>query len=223
MANTLIEICKDVAFEVGVSTTFTSFSDNDDSNLLKYYVNKAYLEIFDQILPRNSIYNNTQTGTITTVSGTRVYALDINTDHFKTDDLRFRINEGVNLITDLAFYNKQDVLDEFKDASGTIAKPYIVYVENATQFGLFPVPDATYTIEYYYTPNPVKLTQTTDTFLVPDSWLRLYVTPKASFYYLASKEFPDAPVQAERAIRGSGVILATTLQKTPIFINNYYD
>lgn len=223
MSYTLLEICQKVAYETGVSTSFTSFTENDDSNLIKYYVNKAQLEIYDEILPKNSVYANTQTGTITTTNGLKTYNISTNTNHFRTNDLAFRIVDGVNQIVDLYYYNKENVLEIYKDLNGTIAKPYIIYAENSTQVSFFPVPDNTYTINYYFTPFISELTSTTDTFIFPDNWLRLYVVPKAAYYYLESKQFPDAESQAAKAKTGSGIIISESLAKDPIFISNQLD
>jgi len=217
MAWNLLEVAQRVAFEVGVSNTFTSFSDNDDSNLIKYYVNKAYYSLYDR-LPKNCIYFTGSKGTISTVAGTYLY--NITPVQFNIDNWQWRITEGSNQVSKLDIYTKDNALDVYLDLANNQAKPSIVYPDSPTQVGFYPVPDQVYTIEYYYTPSVVETSATTDTFIFPDSWLRLYVIPHAAYLYLAAKDFEDKDRKQQEAVDGYGIINAECSLLNPYYMSD---
>ena len=132
----------------------------------------------------NSIRNIIQTGqefpflkttqTQTLVAGTRQY--DFPTDYSSADWETFYIKKLTSVdntpmhlptITYDEYIQRYRHFDDTGDQTG-ISSPTLIYKTNEEKFGVTPIPDNSYEIEYIYYKFPTDLSAFNDTSLIPD-------------------------------------------------------
>lgn len=185
MAVTLLEVVQRVSRHVGLDPTITAFSNDDETNDLVQYINEAY-EDLKRALYESVPYFHGSTS-FTTSNGTRLYNIPT-AEAYGVFEWSFE-NETEN-DSPLEFATREWVKRtdaRFDEATG---KPSHVYLEGS-QFGLWPIPDGTYTIKFDYSSKVTRLSATSDTFVVPDDWVR-YIEKKAEAVYKGLKGFNDA-------------------------------
>ena len=139
----------------------------------------------------NSIRNIIQTGqewpflkttyTQTLTAGTREYSFP--SDYSSADWETFYLKKlsSVNntpmhlpTITYDEYIQKHRQLDDTGDATG-IAAPRLIYQTNESKFGVTPIPNAAYEVEYVYWSYPVDLTVYNDIAVIPDRFKHVII------------------------------------------------
>jgi len=139
----------------------------------------------------NSIRNILQTGqewpflkttqTQTLAAGTRQYAFP--TDYSRADWQTFYIKKLTSVdntpmhlpsITYDEYIQRYRHFDDTGDATG-ISAPTLVYQTNESKFGVTPIPDNTYEVEYIYYKFPTDLTAFSDTAIIPDRFKHVLI------------------------------------------------
>lgn len=193
MSDSLLTSVNRVRRVLGLPTV-SSFSENDESNLNVQDVNDSYLYLLKQLPDDLALLQDTSGGSITTSNGTRLYALDGDARHFHLLEWSFQDETSGDIPLELAtreYVQRRD--PRFDENSG---KPQFVY-RDGTQLGIYPVPDGIYSLSYQFRSPFTRLSATSDTFLVPDEWLR-FVELHAVFLYEQRKGFGNADITAIR-------------------------
>jgi len=139
----------------------------------------------------NSIRNIIQTGqewpflkttyTQTLTAGTKEY--DFPSDYSSADWETFYLKKLVSVdntpmhlptITYDEYIQKYRQLDDTGDAAG-IAAPNLVYQTNESKFGVTPIPNAAYEVEYVYWSYPTDLSLYDDVAVVPDRFKHVII------------------------------------------------
>tara|TARA_R100000234_G_C4998333_1_gene179120 strand:- start:1180 stop:1908 length:729 start_codon:yes stop_codon:yes gene_type:complete len=139
----------------------------------------------------NSIRNILQTGqewpflkttqTQTLAAGTRQY--DFPADYSRADWQTFYIKKLTSVdntpmhlpsITYDEYIQRYRHFDDTGDATG-ISAPTLVYQTNESKFGVTPIPDNTYEVEYIYYKFPTDLTAFNDTAIIPDRFKHVLI------------------------------------------------
>lgn len=136
----------------------------------------------------NSIRNILQTGqewpflkttyTQTLTAGTRTY--DFPADFSRADWQTFYLKSLSSVgnqpspLTSIPF---DEYIQKYRtsDDTGTEATPILVYQTNESKFGVTPVPDAAYEIEYVYWSYPADLTLFNDVAIIPDRFKHVLI------------------------------------------------
>jgi hypothetical protein len=192
VADSLLTVVNRVRRVLGLPTV-SSFTDNDESNLNVQDVNDSYLYLLKQ-LPDDLALLDTSGGSITTVADTRLYSLDGDARHFHLLEWSFQDETSGDIplsLTTREYIQRKD--PRFDEVTG---KPQFLY-RDVTKLGVYPVPDAVYEISYQFKSPFTRLTLTSDTFIIPDEWLRP-VELHAIFLYEDRKGFSNAPNTAAR-------------------------
>lgn len=145
--------------------------------LAKDAVNSSIREILQDA---QEWYFTLQTTTQTLVSGTGVYSFPA--DYSKADWDTFYIRElnDTNMPQRLVLltydeYIKYHRPNEDQAGSGGYAVPVYVYMTLDQKFGVSPLPDAAYVVEYRYWKFPADLSQATDTCAIPDRFKHVII------------------------------------------------
>lgn len=212
MADTLLQVAQRVARRLRVDATFTTFSDNDESNNIVSYINDAYQDLLINLQDDAALLLDT-TKSITLVPGTRVYSLDTTAHHLSLMDWSFANASNNN---DPVEYRTlewiQAVYPSYQtDSTGN---PQYVYQEGNEQVGFYPVPSTAATISYKFSKPFSRLVNPSDTFLVPDRWL-VPIEAAARAMYAADKSFVDAEELAAIAEQKMVELYIEIEMKTP--------
>lgn len=167
MARTLLEVVQNISRPVGLDPAITAFADDDETNDLVQYINEAYEYLIDQLPEDTTVLN--QSATITTAASTRLYNLASDASWYRVHGWSLQ-----NRTDDAPIHpaSKEFVTGLDPDWDTTEGQPQYMYPDD-TQVAFYPVPDGVYSIEYQYGQDlTARLSTTTDTFLVPDRWLR---------------------------------------------------
>lgn len=209
MTVTLIEVIQRISRKIGLNPAVTDFSNNDETSDLVQDINEAYEDLVSR-LPSGGPYLQA-TGQFNTNNGTRLYSL--NSDAMLFDLLEASIrntseNNARIVLTDTAFVHRLD--SDFDTVTG---KPSMMYREG-NQVGLYPVPDNTYIITYRYTRLPDRLSASTDTFLLPDLWVR-YIERRAQAEYEKRKGYGSYERTEQQAFEMLADIMADADRMDP--------
>lgn len=195
MAVTLLEVVQRVSRHVGLDPTVTSFSNADETNDLVQYINEAYEELY-MALPPSTPYLN-DSGSITTAAGTRTYALESGALPFNL--YSWSLENETNTDKRLQLVTLDYVASMDSQYNENRSEPAYIYVEGSNTLGIYPVPDAVYTINYQYGKDfSTRLSSTTDSFIFPDRWIR-FVEKRAQEKYERVKAFADPDQTAAEA------------------------
>lgn len=216
MAVTLLQVVQRVSRPVGLDPTITSFSNNDETNDLVQYVNEAYEELLI-VLPSSTPFLNSS-GTLSLTNGTRLYSVASNAMPFDLYEWSFINTTGSDAQITFATKDYINTLDiEYKTTAGT---PTYAYVEGNQQVGFYPVPNASFTVTYEYgISSPARLTATSDTFLIPDRWVR-YIEKSAQEKYERVKGYGDPDATALVAFNLLAEILVEAWETNPTYLLN---
>lgn len=187
MSDSLLTVVNRVRRVLGLDTV-SSFSDNDESNLNVQDVNDSYLYLLKQLPSDLPILQDASGGSITTANGTRLYALDSDARPSYLYEWSFQDETSGDVPISLA--SREYVQKHDPKYDETTGKPHLVYLEG-TQLGIYPVPDGTYSLSYQFKSPFTRLSATSDTFIVPDEWLR-FIELHAVLAYELRKGFSSA-------------------------------
>ena len=139
----------------------------------------------------NSIRNILQTGqewpflkttyTQTLTAGTREY--DFPSDFSRADWQTFYIKQlsgGTNIPTAMKVISYDEYVQKYRQGDDTgdqtgIAAPTLVYQTNEEKFGVTPIPDQAYEIEYVYWSFPADLSAYDDVAVIPDRFKHVVI------------------------------------------------
>lgn len=214
MALTLLQLIQRVSRKVGLDPTITSFSDTDETNDLVQDIAEAYEDLLAELPPQLPYLHGT--GSITTVAGTRLYALAANARAFDLNEWSFQNETDDDSPLELVTREFIQKLDPKYDE--TQNKPLYLYLEGSDQLGVYPVPDDVYTISYSYGAGSVtRVSATTDTFIIPDRWLR-YVEKSAQASYERRKGFSGAEETAVEAFNLFADVMVEAWELVPTYM-----
>lgn len=214
MAVTLLQLVQRVNRKVGLDPTITSFSNDDESNDVVQDIVEAYEDLV-MALPPECPYLNAS-GSISAVDGTRLYALA--SDAQSPDLYEWSFENETENDAPLTFVTKDYVqaLDpRYDEVEG---KPKYIYLEGSNQVGIYPIPDASYTIKYQYGKSiTTRLSATTDTFILPDRWMR-YPELMARAEYEGRKGMSDSEKTMQKAIDMLAEIMSEAWEASPTYL-----
>lgn len=213
MADTLLGVAQRIARKCGLDPTFTSFSNDDETNDIVTYINDALLELLDA-LPENTPYLVNIDGQFPTVDGTRLYALETGARPFNILEWSFENETLSDEAIEVATPDYLKGIDPKWDETTGI--PKYVYLEGS-QLGLYPVPDDAYTINYRYKTAFAAISSTSATFPVPDEWIRQFIDKKVEAIYKTSKGFREAEDKMSEADRELISILGDVYSMVPAY------
>jgi|GEM_PF-3005387 len=212
MSDTLLQVVQRVARKVRIDSSFSSFSESDETLDLVGYVNDAYQDLIDGLPNDLPLLLNTSKS-ITLSSGTRLYNLDINAHQWSLLQWSFTdISSGVTPLTLISLEALQNIYLGYTTDTG---KPSFVYYEGSDQVGFYPIPNRDGLVSYKFTQAFSRLINPSDTFLIPDAWLR-YIEDQAKYYYDMAKGFTEAMPANERLMG----ILAEAELMTPHYFQS---
>ena len=175
MATTYISLCNELLRRINEVTFATSgdgFSTAKNIQAIaKDAVNNAIREIL-QDGHQFPFLKTTTTQTLTAGTGTYDFPSDLAStdwDTFYIKELSSANNVAASLPT-ISFDVYTQKYRAVEDASGTGGRtaPTLIYQTAEEKFGVYPLPDAAYVIEYVYYKFPDDLSAFSDTMIVPD-------------------------------------------------------
>jgi hypothetical protein len=159
-----LEIVNQILRRTGQETITTLVSAQSPVVQAMDFVNEAYFEILEaaecQFLQTKATFN--------TINGTALYTLAADAD------VMFLLKDRIRETTAGGYLPEMDPAMMASAYLADTGKPVRFWVEG-TQLRLHPVPNAVYTIEYYYLKRPAKLAADADNSLIPYAWERLLV------------------------------------------------
>lgn len=216
MSVTLLTVVQRVSRNVGLDPTITSFSNSDETNDLVQYVNEAYEELFMMLPPETPFLNGSST--LSLVNGTRLYSLASDAMPFDLYDWSFvdTTDQNNQLIPSTKEYIES--LDSaYKTTTGI---PKYVYPEGNQKVGFYPVPNTSISVNYEYGIScPARLSLITDTFLLPDRWMR-FVEKTAQEKYERIKGYGEPDSTAMTAFNLLGEIMLEAWETNPTYLVN---
>lgn len=188
MALTLLDITKRICRSVGIYSDITSFNENNDTLDIVHFINEAYEELITQ-LPPETPYLKVD-GTLTTVAGTRTYSPVAG--FFAPNLYKWSIQNQTSNNGPVSYASLDYIKSLSPDYKTEQGEPTHLYLDG-DNLALFPVPDAVYVLSYIYNETiATRLSATTDTFGVPDTWL-LFVEKRAQEKYEKVKGYSTYP------------------------------
>ena len=175
MATTYISLCNELLRRINEVTFATSgdgFSTAKNIQAIaKDAVNNAIREIL-QDGHQFPFLKTTTTQTMTAGTGTYDFPSDlasVDWDTFYIKELTSASNTPMSLPT-ISFDVYTQKYRAVEDAAGTSgrAAPTLIYQTAEEKFGVYPLPDAAYVIEYVYYKFPDDLSAFGDTMIIPD-------------------------------------------------------
>jgi hypothetical protein len=148
------------------------------------------------------------TTTQTLTAGTSTY--DFATDHSKADWDTFYIRQltsenntpkKLKLITFDQYITYYRPLEEVGGESAR-TDPDFVYMTQEEKFGLYPVPNAAYVIEYRYFKFPADLTAASDTSIIPDRFKHVLIDGAMMYMMLFRSNEQSASMHSQKFEQG---------------------
>jgi hypothetical protein len=193
MSDTLLDVVNRVRRVIGLGSV-TSFVEANESLDNVQDVNDSYLYLLKQLPDDLPMLQDLTGGSLTTVAGTRTYALDSDARPFYLMEWSFADTSNENRA--LSWATKEYVQKRDPNYKTNQGQPELIYLDGTT-FGIYPVPDDAYTITYDFKSPFTRLSGTTDTFLIPDEWLR-FVELHSVFLYEQRKGFGNVETSVGR-------------------------
>jgi hypothetical protein len=165
--------------EVTLSTAGSGFDDvRNVQALAKQAINNSIRNIL-QTGQEWTFLKNTYTQTLT--AGTRQY--DFPSDYSSADWETFYIKQlsgGTNTPSHLPAISYDEYIQRFRQTDDTgdqtgISVPTLVYQTNEGKFGVTPIPDGAYEVEYVYWSYPSDLTNYDDVAVIPDRFKHVII------------------------------------------------
>lgn len=219
MPDTLLQVAQRVARRLRVDNTFTSFSDNDESNNIVSYINDAYQALIDA-LPSDLPLLLDTTRTLSLVPNTRLYNLDASAHHWSL--LEWSFSNSSNNNDNLRAVTLEWLQNVYPSYRTDVGVPQYVYQEGNESVGFYPLPNVGTSVSYKFSKPFTRLSATTDVFIVPDNWL-IYIERQAQAAYANDKSFIDAATIAQAA-EGIlvNILVEAELSVPHSFIGGYY-
>jgi len=165
--------------EVTLATTGSGFDDvRNVQALAKQAVNNSIRSIL-QTGQEWPFLKTTYTQTL--AAGTREY--DFPSDFSRADWQTFYIKKlsgGTNIPQSLKAISYDEYVQKYRQGDDTgdqtgISAPTLVYQTNEEKFGVTPIPDEAYEIEYVYWSFPADLSSYDDTTIIPDRFKHVII------------------------------------------------
>lgn len=216
MALTLLEIVKRVAAQTKLidPTTITAFSYDDETQNLVDYINRAVDKLKTELPTEGLQFLYKTNGSISTVASTRLYSLA--SDTHVNNIFTWSFEDDTNTDNPLQYATLEYIKGTYPNYDSDTGKPQYFYIED-TQIGLYPIPDATYTIKYFYQETPTALSATSATFPFPDDWLG-FVVDFASYLYKDEKSIQSAGTDLAMASGKLAKIYGEVWAKRPEYV-----
>lgn len=194
MAQTLLDVVNWVRRKTGHKPV-TAFSQDNESLDTVQDINDAYEELLSE-LPDDCPYLMDE-GSVSTVNGTATYNLDSDAKIFDLEEWSF-VNESDNN-TPIEMATFEYIKERYPDYETQTGQPQYAYAKGTgEQISFYPVPDTAYTITYNFKLKFTELSATTDTFLVPDEWLK-YIKWRARYFYEDRRSYGNPEATYEEA------------------------
>lgn len=191
----------------------TTFVESDESLLNVQDVNDSYLYLLKQLPSDLAYLQDASGGTITTVASTRLYAMD--TDARPWNLLEWSFQNETSEDYPMQMVTREYIQSTFPKFDESTGAPQMLYREG-NSLGLYPVPDGVYSLSYQFKSPFTRLSATTDTFIIPDEWLR-FVEMHAQFLYEDRKGFGNREATAARMKDELVSIVAQAELMTPTY------
>lgn len=165
----------------------------------------------------------TQTLTI----GTGQYAFPANTSNVDWDSFYLKILTAANnnpaKLKLLTFDEYLTRLRANEDASGSggYAPPFYVYQTQELKFGVSPIPDAAYEVEYKYWSFPSDLSAASDTTVIPDRFKNVIIDGAMAYMMLFRSNEQSAVIHREKFDQGIRM-MRRVLMDDPVNIRSTY-
>ena len=171
----------------------------------------------------------TTTQTLTAGTGTYDFPADYSKADWDTFYIRQLTSEG-NTPRKLTLITFDQYISQFKsgeDTGGEGARtdPKFVYLTQEEKFGVTPIPDAAYVVEYRYYKFPADLTSSSDTALVPDRFKHVVIDGAMMYMMMFrsneqsaamhEKKFTDGIDTMRRLIVDQPVSVTSTMIQRP--------
>ena len=165
--------------EVTLSTAGSGFDDvRNVQSLAKQAVNNSIRNIL-QTGQEWPFLKTTYTQTLT--AGTREY--DFPSDFSRADWQTFYIKQlsgGTNVPASMKVISYDEYVQKYRQGDDTgdqtgISAPTLVYQTNEEKFGVTPIPDAAYEVEYVYWSFPTDLVTYDDVAVIPDRFKHVII------------------------------------------------
>lgn len=192
MADTLLNVIQRGLRKVFLDPDVSTFSDNDETQWMVDRVNEWYSQL-RETLPGHLTYFD-KDGTFSLVNGTRLY--NIASDAMLSEIYQWSIENETESDAPMKMMALPDLKRLYPRYDEETGIPTIVYVEQG-KMGFYPVPNASFTINYKYRQLPTRLASPTDTFLIPDNWIR-YIEYGLELDYKANKGFGDVSIEYKK-------------------------
>lgn len=168
---------------------------------------------------------NTYTETL--VAGTNQYSFPADTSSVDWDSFYLKIlvaaNNSpakLNLLTYDEYLSRYRP-DEDTSGSGGYAPPAYVYQTQELKFGITPIPDAAYEVEYKYWSFPADLTLHSDTTIIPDRFRNVIIDGAMAYMMFFRSNEQSAVVHREKFDQGIRM-MRRILMDDPVNIRSSY-
>tara|TARA_R100000426_G_scaffold77771_1_gene55307 strand:- start:4226 stop:4957 length:732 start_codon:yes stop_codon:yes gene_type:complete len=226
MATTYLTLVNDLLRRLN-EVTFDSSGDGFDTAkniqaIAKDSINNAIREIL-QDGHQFPFLKTTTTQTLTAGTGTYAFPSDlasVDWDTFYIQQLSDKNNVAMSLPT-ISFDDYIQNYRGIEDASGTGGRtaPDLIYQTLEEKFGVTPIPDAAYVIEYVYYKFPDDLSATTDTMIIPDRF-KYIVIDGAMMYMMRFRSNEQSAVIHQQKFRDGIKVMRRLLLDDPIVMRS---
>lgn len=186
-------------------------------------VNDALNDIYTAELTWPFLY--TTTTQLLTV-GVQQYALPATFTTIDWDSFFVEANPNLStpvVGTKVAFLDFQEWQERYKPNDETAivnswtssyAVPgYVFYYKDNTNFGVTPLPNQAYTIDYAYWFRPTDLVNATDTVVIPDRYARVIIDGAMYYSYMFRDNPDEAGIAEGKFTRGIGLMRTEMINK----------
>lgn len=167
------------------------------------------------------------TYTETLVSGTKEYSFQADMSSVDWDSFYLKILTSANNVpAKLRLITFDDYLSNYRanedlSASGGYTAPSAVYQTQESKFGVTPIPDAAYEVEYKYWTFPSDLTAYTDTTIIPDRFKNVIVDGAMMYMMLFRSNEQSAVIHRDKFDQGIRMMRRLLLDD-PISVRSSY-
>ena len=167
------------------------------------------------------------TYTETLVSGTKEYSFQADMSSVDWDSFYLKILTSANNVpAKLRLITFDDYLSNYRanedlSGSGGYTAPSAVYQTQESKFGVTPIPDAAYEVEYKYWTFPSDLTAYTDTTIIPDRFKNVIVDGAMMYMMLFRSNEQSAVIHRDKFDQGIRMMRRVLLDD-PISVRSSY-
>lgn len=163
---------------------------------------------------------NHQTHTETLVDGTTRYDFPATAKTVDMDTFRVKRNTTFNNQTNkLNILSYEEYLERYADQeyntdSAIKGAPTQVFRTPAFQFGIVPLPDNAYEVEYEYYELPIDLSAATDTTNIPEHFRSIIIDGAMTYVYLFRGNSQDAALMQQKFVYGINSMRTIYINRT---------